>query len=84
MNENPTEVMEDIVADRNGGGTGSGESDQLSEVDELDFEELPVETDEEILAGLAESEDDIRAGRVRPAREAILEIAARYGIRVGD
>ena len=49
-----------------------------------DFEELPEETDEEILAGLAESEDDIRAGRVRSAREAILEIAARYGLEADD
>ncbi len=84
MNDLPTDIAEDVIADRTGSEVERAESESSSEIDGMDFEEPPAETDEEILAGLAESEDDIRAGRVRPAREAILEIAARYGVRVGD
>ena len=46
------------------------------------FEGFPNESEADIEESLRQAEADIAAGRVRPAREAILEIAARYGILV--
>jgi len=75
MNDHPPEVADAPDA------TDPRLINSTAEDEDTDFDGLPVETDDEIQAGLAESEEDIRAGRVRPAREAILATA---GIRFGE
>jgi len=76
MNDHPPEVIDAPET------TDPQPTVLTAEDEDTDFDGLPVETDEEVQAGLAESEADIQAGRVRPAREAILAIAARHGLRI--
>lgn len=79
MNDNPTDLVDD--------STSSDASIDTPDVSDDAFDDsdgLEPETEEELLRGLDESEEDIKAGRVRPARDAILDIAARYGIRLGE
>ena len=79
MNDNLPEVADTANTT---GATDSRLIDPAVGQEEIDFDGLPAETDEEVQAGLAESEEDIKAGRTRPAREAILAIAARHGLRI--
>jgi hypothetical protein len=54
----------------------------LLDDDELDDLPLPssIETHEEHLAALRESIEDMKAGRTRPAREILKEIALRHNL----
>jgi hypothetical protein len=79
MNDNLPEVADTANTT---GATDSRLIDPAVGQEEIDFDGLPAETD--VQAGLAESEEDIKAGRTRPAREAILAIAARHGIRIEE
>jgi hypothetical protein len=78
MNDHPPEIIDSPAA-----ADPRPTAPTVEEVD-TDFVGLPVESEEEIQAGLIESETDIQAGRVRPARAAILAIAARHGLRIEE
>jgi len=53
-------------------------------LDDIELDDLPLpstsETHEEHLAALRESIEDMKAGRTRPAREVLKEIAQRHNL----
>jgi hypothetical protein len=56
------------------------ELDNDTDDKDLVLPELKPETHEESLAALRESIEDMKAGRVRPAREVLKEIALRHNL----